>query len=90
MLTQLLDRIAQGGAWTVESLAEALQITPRLVEMMLQELTARGYLEHTTGGCAGACTSCAMASHCIKGAAQGSSRVTVLWRRNGDSVAAGL
>lgn len=66
MLKTLLERIAQGGTWTVESLADELNITPALVESMLDDLTRRGYLKPVQGGCSGACASCGMATGCIR------------------------
>lgn len=66
MLKTLLERIAQGGTWTVESLADELNITPALVESMLDDLTRRGYLKPAQGGCSGTCASCGMAAGCIR------------------------
>jgi len=66
MLKKLLARIAQGGTWTVESLADELNVTPALVETMLDDLTRRGYLKSVQGGCGGVCASCSMAGGCIR------------------------
>ncbi len=70
MLKLLLERIAGGGTWTVEALAEELNATPALVETMLDDLTRRGYLKPVQNGCSGACASCGMAAGCIQHAGQ--------------------
>lgn len=66
MLKSLLDRLAAGGTWTVESLAEQLDVTPALVKTMLDDLARRGYLQPLPGGCSGACASCAMSKSCVQ------------------------
>ncbi len=74
MLKQLLDRLTGGGTWTVESLAEELDVTPALVETMLDDLTRRGYLKPVQSGCSGACASCTMSKGCIQHAGQRASQ----------------
>jgi hypothetical protein len=53
MLKQLLKHVAAGGAWTTESLAQALDTTPELVMAMLEDLTRRGYLKERECGSMG-------------------------------------
>ena len=67
MLRQIMDRIAQGGSWSVEDLARELGTTPRLVTAMLEDLARRGYLKPVGAACSGACASCTMSVGCIKG-----------------------
>jgi hypothetical protein len=62
MLKALLERIAQGGTWTVESLARELDTTPALVEMMLDDLERQGHLKRTQAGCDGHCANCPLSA----------------------------
>lgn len=68
MLRQIMDRIAQGGSWSVEDLARELHTTPQLVTAMLEDLARRGYLKPVGAACGDACASCTVAGGCIKGA----------------------
>jgi hypothetical protein len=70
ILRQILDRIAQGGTWTVESLAKELDTDSRLVAMMIEDLERRGYLKRVTGNCGSNCASCALTNGCIKDTSQ--------------------
>ena len=70
LLRQILDRIAQGGTWTTESLAEELGTTALLVAMMVEDLERRGYLKRVASTCSGTCASCALATGCIKESSQ--------------------
>ncbi|PKO08867.1 MAG: hypothetical protein CVU40_13755 [Chloroflexi bacterium HGW-Chloroflexi-2] len=45
MLNKLLDLINQGGSLTPNTLAQQLDTTPAMVEMMIEELTRRGMLK---------------------------------------------
>lgn len=45
MLNKLLDLIHQGRSLTPNSLAQQLETTPTMVEMMMEELTRRGILK---------------------------------------------
>jgi len=65
MLKQLLKHIAEGGTWTTESLAQALNTTPELVTAMLEDLTRQGYLKAVGDACNRACASCSLAGHCV-------------------------
>ena len=68
MLRQIMDRIAQGGSWSVEDLARELHTTPQLVTAMLEDLARRGYFKAVGATCSGACASCTMVGGCIEGA----------------------
>ena len=70
LLKKILDRMTQGGTWTIDSLARELDTTPLLVEMMVQDLERRGHLKRVTGNCGGACASCAAANGCLKESSQ--------------------
>ncbi len=65
MLQQLLRLVAKSDVQSVAMLAEALDATPELVEQMLDQLVAQGYLERQVIGCvATACQHCAYAGQC--------------------------
>ena len=66
MLRQILERVREGGTWTVAGLAEELDTTPALVEAALEELARRGYLRPVGGTCSGACASCPLGSGCVR------------------------
>jgi hypothetical protein len=68
MLNQLLALLEIGGTWRVIDLAAALGTSPELVNAMLDYLTRSGKLELPEQSCAGACTTCALASTCKAGA----------------------
>ena len=70
MLKRILERVAEGGTWTVEGLARELDTTPELVAAMLDELVRMGRLKPVGGACGGACASCPIGGGCIKGTAQ--------------------
>ena len=67
MLKQILDCLADGRSWTVETLAGELGTTPEMVTAMLDQLVRQGYLKPVGGACSGECASCSMAQGCIKG-----------------------
>jgi DeoR/GlpR family transcriptional regulator of sugar metabolism len=67
MLKQIVQHIADGGTWTIETLAHELDTTPELVTSMLEQLVRQGYLKPAGGACAGGCASCSMAQGCVKG-----------------------
>jgi len=68
MLRKIIERIAQGGSWSVEDLASELGTTHELMTAMLEDLERRGYLKPAGAGCSRACASCTMSAGCIKGA----------------------
>ena len=67
MLKQILDRVADGRSWTVETLAGELGTTPEMVTAMIDQLVRQGYLKPVSGACGGGCASCSLAQGCIKG-----------------------
>ncbi len=65
MLQQLLRIVAESDVQSVRTLAEALDLTPGLVEGMLEQLVREGYLECQTIGCeSSACKHCAYRGYC--------------------------
>jgi len=58
MLERLLDILQGGGSHTVDDLARRLDVTPSLVEMMIDQLVGMGYLSAAPTGCAQRCTDC--------------------------------
>lgn len=64
MLGRLLEILRAGGTHRVSDLARALDTTPALVEMMLEELSRAGYVK-PVAPCMEACTSCPLADSCI-------------------------
>lgn len=67
MLNKLLDLINQGGSLTPNILAQQLDTTPTMVEMMIEELTRRGMLkvsEFEKNCDSQTCGSCYLAKTC--------------------------
>lgn len=64
MIERLLELMRAGGTWRVEDLARALDTTPTLVEMMLEDLARRGYLKSLSDVCDARCSGCALAEQC--------------------------
>jgi predicted ArsR family transcriptional regulator len=64
MLFELLELLKDGGTHRVADLAQRLDTTPQMVEMMLADLTRMGYLKTTDAACAGTCSTCEMAGLC--------------------------
>lgn len=67
MLSRLLELLQAGGTHRVADLARALDTTPELVEVMLDDLGRMGYLKRMGGACSGTCGSCSMAGLCAAG-----------------------
>jgi hypothetical protein len=67
MLKEIVQHIANGGTWTVETLAHDLGTTPELVTAMIEQLVRQGYLKPAGSACDRACASCPMAQGCIRG-----------------------
>jgi predicted ArsR family transcriptional regulator len=63
MLQRLLALVSTGETVTPRGLAEALGVTEGLVEQMVEQLTARGYLA-TSRNCDGGCGGCGLADSC--------------------------
>ncbi len=67
MLSELITLLREGGTHRVVDLARALDTTPTLVEMMLEDLEQRGMLKRVGGACSGTCQSCPLAGLCAAG-----------------------
>jgi hypothetical protein len=74
-----LERISEGGTWSVAALAQELDTTPQLVEAALDELARRGYLKPVGTACSGSCASCPLGGGCVK------SPGTRVWSMTGPS-----
>ena len=70
MLNRLLDLLQEGGTRRVSDLANELETTPELVELMLEDLTRMGYVKPVASECSDKCAACPMSDAC---AAAGSS-----------------
>ncbi len=64
MLDRLLELLRAGGTHRVSDLARALDTTPELVEMMLEDLSRAGYVK-PVAACTETCASCPLADSCI-------------------------
>jgi predicted ArsR family transcriptional regulator len=67
MLNKLLELLRSGGTHRVADLARALETTPQLVELMLEDLVHMGYLRQTGGQCGQSCAGCSLAGLCAAG-----------------------
>jgi predicted transcriptional regulator len=64
MLKQLLKTLAEADrAQTPETLAERLDVSPALIQPMLEQLAQQGYLSRAAQ-CAAGCPSCALQPAC--------------------------
>ncbi len=67
MLERLIALLEEGGTYRVADLARALDTTPELVEIMLEDLARRGIIrpmEMTCPSSRAACADCPLTSHC--------------------------
>ncbi len=72
MLETLLNEIHAGGTLQPAALAKRLQISPALVQMMLEDLERMGKLSRVDTECGSNCGGCAVAELCApKGAGKG-------------------
>ena len=67
MLNKLLELLRSGGTHRVADLAGALETTPQLVEVMLEDLVRMGYLRQVGGQCGPSCAGCSLAGLCAAG-----------------------
>ncbi|TET49727.1 MAG: MarR family transcriptional regulator [Anaerolineales bacterium] len=67
MLNQLLALLREGGTRSIADLARELDATPQLVEAMLEQLAAQGYLARVENGCDRQCGSCPVEKACATG-----------------------
>jgi predicted ArsR family transcriptional regulator len=65
MLNKLLELLHEGGARRIRDLADELDTTPELVQLMLQDLARMGYLKHVDAECPATCTACPMSGSCV-------------------------
>jgi len=63
-LEALLQRLADGRIYNLRELAQALAIDEALLEQMLQQLEAAGYLRAVAGECQRGCAHCAYQAMC--------------------------
>jgi len=63
-LEALLRRLADGRIYNLRELAQALAIDEALLEQMLQQLEAAGYLRAVAGECQRGCAHCAYQAMC--------------------------
>jgi len=64
MLSRLLELLREGGTRRIDELALALDTTPALVELMLEDLARRGYVERVSPQASGSCARCSSSGHC--------------------------
>lgn len=72
-MTELLELMRDGRAWSVEDLARRLNATPEQVRRQMEFLERMGYLRRVTG-CGHDCKGCS--AHCGSG---GLSGMPVFW-----------
>jgi hypothetical protein len=70
MLERLLDILQGGGSYTVDDVARRLDVTPALVEMMIDDLMRLGDLAATATACTTQCEGCSR-SGCLTAAGTG-------------------
>jgi hypothetical protein len=64
MLEKLLERISQGGTFSVQALAHEWAVTEDLMEAMLSDLERAGYLRLVEACGEGACGACTAPDAC--------------------------
>ena len=84
MLTELLDLLREGGTHRVKDLAQALDTTPQLVELMMEDLAGMGYLKAASSPCGGHCNRCDLGGMC---AIASGGRIWTLTERDSDDSA---
>lgn len=67
MLDKLLDLLKQGGSHRIVDLADTLDTTPTLVDVMLEDLGRMGYIRLMEASCGASCDSCPMSGLCASG-----------------------
>ena len=76
MLEKLMHEIRSGGTLQPAKLAARLNISVPLVEMMLEDLERRGFLNQVTTNCSESCGGCPMVGDCANHSPQ--SRIWML------------
>ncbi len=56
--------LKEGGTYRVADLARALDTTPELVEMMLEDLARRGQIRPVEATCPSSCADCPLSGQC--------------------------
>lgn len=64
MLEELLKRIATGGIHSYAQLAREMDISPDLLQQMLEDLGRMGYLRRVENACEEACSHCENRATC--------------------------
>ncbi len=64
MLEQLLQRIATGGIHSYAQLAREMDVSPALLQQMLEDLERMGYLRRLANACDTACSHCEKSPTC--------------------------
>ena len=64
MLETLLAEIRKGGTLQPAGLAARLQVSPALIEMMLEDLERRGLVAQVNPACSEPCGGCPMVGDC--------------------------
>jgi predicted ArsR family transcriptional regulator len=64
MMERLLALLREGGTWRVSDLARALDTTPALVQVMLDDLARKGLLQQVGATCNKGCAGCALSGRC--------------------------
>lgn len=65
MLKEVLHLAIERGTISSEELALALDTSPELVHLMLEELVRRDYLQAVVRGCSAACERCPLRGACL-------------------------
>lgn len=84
MLRKLLRLATEQGTNELTSLANALDVSPRLIREMLEEIEWRGYLEAIVPGREQACERCPLRAACLY---RNRPRVWMLTRKGEQSLA---
>jgi predicted ArsR family transcriptional regulator len=65
MLRDVLRMVVERGTSSSEELARALDTSPELVRLALEELVRRDYLQAVVPGCSAACERCPLHAACL-------------------------
>lgn len=67
MLTRLLELLREGGTHRIGELAQELETTPQLVQVMLEDLARMGYVGRLNARCSDTCSQCPTSHMCAVG-----------------------
>lgn len=65
MLNRLLELLQEGGTRRIRYLADELDTTSELVQVMLEDLARMGYLRRVSAECSDRCTACPSSGTCV-------------------------